>query len=394
MNDSEVESGGRAGAKTRPRLLLLGSQMAAGGAQHTLLAQATWFQHNGYRVVAAFFYDKEELRAQWMARHAIEIVDLRAWQAGAGGLSNLRRLVFGCYRLFRLIIRERFDVVETFTHHANLVGLPVAWIARVPRRIATHHGRPDMPSWLGSLHSYLANTSIVTHFVVVSEHLREEVVEIEHVREDKVSVILNGIPDHDAKTDLRSAARRIRSELGVPDSGHLVLSIGRLVPEKGHQYLIEAVPGVIEHFPDTIVAIAGDGPLREPLQRRIRDLALEKVVLLLGTRSDVNSLLAAADLLAHPSVREGCPLALLEALSMSVPIVASTFAGAKGVFEHERTALLAPTQDPGAFSAALVTGLASPQLRHRLACAGADLVRRKFSTTAMCRSYDRLFRAA
>jgi glycosyltransferase involved in cell wall biosynthesis len=393
LKNVKPSSSARARTETHPRLLLLGSQMATGGAQHVLLTQATWFKRHGYRVSVAFFYDKEDIRAEWTERHSVEIVDLRAWRPEAGGLSNLRQLVCGCYRLFQLMRRERFDVVETFTHHANLLGLPIAWLAGVPKRIATHHGRPEMPSWLETLHSYLANTRIVTQVVVVSKHLREEASEVEHIRADKVSVILNGIPDHDATTDLRSAARRIRSELAVPDTGHLILSVGRLVPEKGHQYLIEALPSVIEQFPDTIVAIAGDGPLREPLQRRIDELGLEEVALLLGTRSDVSSLLAAADLLAHPSVREGLPLAMLEALSMGVAIVASTFDGALGLLEHERTALLAPTRDSQAFSAALVAGLASPQLRRRLSRAGAELIKRRFSMTAMCQSYDQLFRA-
>jgi len=375
------------------RLLLLGSQMAAGGAQHILLAQATWFRNQGYHVAAAFFYDKECVHTQWQARYAIDIIDLKGWRAGAGITSNLLRLLCAIYRLVRLISRERFDAVETFTHHANLLGLPIAWFLRVPKRVGTHHGRPHMGPGLGRLHTYLANASVMTHLVVVSEHLREEAIGIERIRPEKVSVIANGIDGYGWDPAVQSAARRIRSELKVPISGRLVLSVGRLIPEKGHMHLIEAMPAVLERFPDTIVVIAGDGPLRDALQRRAHELTLGNNVRLLGTRSDVHCLLAAADLFAYPSVRDGCPLALLEALSMQVPIVASTFEGAKGVLEHEKTALLVPAGDTKAFAAALVRALGSPELRRELALAGANLVVRKFSMRTMCQRYDQLFRA-
>jgi len=367
--------------------------MAAGGAQHILLAQAKWFRENGYHVVVAFFHDKEGVQAQWEEKHATDIVNLKGWRAGAGMTGNLLRLFCGLYRLFGLITRERIGVVETFTHHANLLGLPIAWIARVPKRVGTHHGRPAMGFGLGRLHSYLANVGVMTHLVAVSQHQRNEAIETEGVRPEGVSVIVNGVVACGSGPAMQSTARQVRSELKVPASGPLVLSVGRLIPEKGHVHLIEAMPRVLERFPDTIVAIAGDGPLHDPLRWRVQELALGDNVRLLGTRSDVHNLLAAADLFAYPSVRDGCPLALLEALSMRVPIVASTFGGATGVLEHEKTALLVPAGDTKAFAAALIDALGSPELRRELAGAGADLVAREFSVQTMCQRYEQLFRS-
>jgi len=376
----------------QPRLLLLGSQMAAGGAQHILLAQGKWFRENGYHVVVAFFYDKEGIQSKWEKNYDFGIVNLRAWQAGAGVVSNLLRLLRGMYRLHRLISRERLDVIETFTHHSNLLGLPTAWIAGVPKRVGTHHGRPTMAPGLGGLHSFLANIGIMTHLVAVSEQLRDEAEGSEGIQAKRIAVIVNGIVDCCADPTVQSAAPQVRSELKVPEAGYLVLSVGRLVPEKGHIHLIEAMPRVLKRFPKTIFAFAGDGPLREALEQRVKELTLESNVRLLGTRSDVPSLLAAADMFAYPSLREGCPLAVLEALSMRVPIVASSFDGVTGILEHRKTALLVPVGAPEELAAALVEALESPQQSRDLARAGAQTIAREFSMQKMCQRYDKLFR--
>jgi len=366
--------------------------MAVGGAQHILLAHGKWFRENGYRVVVAFFYDKGGVHAQWERKHGFEIVDLQAWRTGAGITSNLLRLFRGMYRLYRLISRERIDVIETFTHHSNLLGLPIAWVAGVLKRVGTHHGRPRMGPGLGGLHSFLANAGIMTHLVAVSEHLRNEAERTEGIQAKKITVIVNGIIECCAGPTGQSAARQTRFELKVPEAGHLVLSVGRLVLKKKNIHLIEAMPRVLERFPKTIFAFAGDGPLREALKRRVRELALESNVRFLGTRSDVPNLLAAADLFAHPSCREGCPLAVLEALSMRVPIVASRFQGISDVLEHRKSALLVPTGATRDFAAALIEALESPQLRRDLAHYGAQIVAREFSMQTMCQRYDKLFR--
>jgi len=376
----------------RPRLLLLGSQMARAGAQHVLLAQADWFRNNGYHVVVAFFYDREGIRGEWQVRHAIDIVDLRAWQAGAAAIGNVVRLVRGLWRLFRLIVRERITIVESFTHEANLLGLPIAWIARVPTRVGTHHCLPAMVPVLRKVHSWLANAGVMTHFVAVAEHLAEAATEAEGIKSGRVSVIANGIRPPRCDGDANRAPNQVRSALGLPKPGRLVLCVGRLSPEKGHIHLIEAMPAVLKRCPDTTVAIAGDGPLRDALQRRIDELQLTDHVRLLGTRLDVDRLLAAADLFAHPSIRDGGPLVLMEALAMRVPIICSNFDGVTGILEHGKTALLVSAGDANAFAAALLDALDAPAKMQDLADHGADVAADRFSVQTMCERYDRLFR--
>src|SRR5262245_27909250 len=119
-------------------ILLLGTQMAIGGAQRGLFDQARWFNSHGCKVVVAFFYDKEGFHEKWKQTVDFPVYNLQAYARGAGFLRQGFLLIRGLWRLWILLVRERFDVVETFTHDSNLLGLPLAWLARVPVRIDTH----------------------------------------------------------------------------------------------------------------------------------------------------------------------------------------------------------------------------------------------------------------
>ena len=121
-------------------ILLLGTQMATGGAQKVLLDQARWFHERGHKVSVIFLYDKEGLHEKWQAFTPVKIVNLKAFRGHGKGLENIFPFIKGLFSLWGFLRREKIDVIETFTHDSNMVALPIAWLARVPVRIATHHG--------------------------------------------------------------------------------------------------------------------------------------------------------------------------------------------------------------------------------------------------------------
>jgi glycosyltransferase involved in cell wall biosynthesis len=130
-----------------------------------------------------------------------------------------------------------------------------------------------------------------------------------------------------------------------------LLFLGRLSPEKGLSVLLHALSR-LNSFPWSLT-VAGDGPERCALEELATELALERRVHFLGHRTDVASLLAASDVLVLPSLREGLPLAVLEAASLGIPVVASAVGGVPSVVEEGVTGLLVPPQDPGALVRAL-----------------------------------------
>lgn len=368
--------------------------MAVGGAQQVLLSQARWFEENGYEVTAAFFYDRDGLCHRWSREYGLQIIDLNAWRKGKSLWSNFVRLCGGLRRLLHLMRRETFDVVETFTQHANVLGLPLAWATRIPTRVGTYHGKPELSLGLNSLHTIILNSFVTTHIVAVSHHTCREAVTQDRIRSPKISVIRNGI-DYEAFRNPTAEDRvEVRRDLEIPGSARLIVNVGRLVREKGQILLIEAMPSVLSHCPDATLAIAGDGPLLAELRNRAEQLGILEKVRFLGTRSDVPRLLASADLFAYPSQSEGLPLALLEALASRVPVVASRFDSTDELLQHNNNALLFEVGDVDEFSNALIFALDHPEEMQQMSQAAFSQIRHSYSVDEMCRCYDELFRSS
>jgi glycosyltransferase involved in cell wall biosynthesis len=185
-----------------------------------------------------------------------------------------------------------------------------------------------------------------------------------------IGVIHNGAPARgDDGHDGRGA---IRAELGVGADAPLLLSLGRLHPQKGQVELVHAVAGVHAERPDVRLLIAGDGPERERLEELIDALGVRDTVRLLGHRSDAARLMDAADLFVFPSHLEGTPFAMLEAMAHGLPVVAAAFGGAEEVVQDGRTGRLVPVGDPDALRRAILGALADREELGRIAAAGRE----------------------
>lgn len=156
-----------------------------------------------------------------------------------------------------------------------------------------------------------------------------------------------------------------RSELGLAPGTRLVLAVGRLVEQKNHALAIRAVAEV----PDTVLAIAGAGVLRDDLERLAEETGVADRVRFLGMRADARALMGAADVVVLPSQWEGLPLSALEALASGTPLVATDVRGLRELLSDGENALLVP-EDPHELAAALRRVLDDPELGARLAAAG------------------------
>jgi glycosyltransferase involved in cell wall biosynthesis len=374
-------------------ILFLGTQMSVGGAQKVLLSQAEWFHQRGYPVMVAFFYDKEGLRERWEKQYDFRILDLEARHVGANSLLNLALLLRGLLRLGRLLRQERFSFAETFTPHSNLLGLPIAWLMGVPVRIGSHHGRiQNAPRWLEWLHGRLINSQVATALVAVSSRVKELAVTGEGIRPERVTLIPNGVTLPPDGAYPQEQIDHIRQIFDIHPDAPVLISVGRLSRQKGHRYLLEAMPSVLERFPHVVVLLVGDGPQRADLEQQARHLGVETSARFLGTRDDVYHLLAAADVFVLPSVSEGMPMALLEALGMGVAVVASNLTGIADVVEDGRHGLLTPPGKPDSLAHAVTRLLEDDDLRANLSQSGKQLVRQEYTVDRMCERYESLFR--
>ena len=378
---------------TKKSLLFIGTQMEMAGSQKNLLTHARWFHEHGHDVTTVFFYDKQGLHDRWQETHDFPILNLKAWQPGAGTLRNSFSLLRSLWNLYRILGAKQLQVVETFTPDSNLLGLPLAWLAGVPVRIATHRAFIDKrPGWYPRLHGMLVNSGVVSTLIAVSEPVRQMAIVKEKVRPEKVQVILNGVDLPPQEDEGRAHTRqKVRQELGLPPECPLLLTVGRLTEQKGHSYLLQAAPAILAAQPCAVLAFAGEGPLEQPLTTQAKELGVDRSVRLLGLRQDVPRLLQAADVFVLPSLWEGMSMALLEAMAAGLPLVVSQVEGISELVTPEEDGLVVPPGDTQALAEAIIRLLEDAGLRERLGTAARAKVAAHFSADAMCQRYADVF---
>ena len=244
-------------------------------------------------------------------------------------------------RLVRFLRSTPVDVVQCHLVYANIVGTVAARLAGRPviasirnTYVATSRG----DRWRQRLEG-LVTARLATAIMAVGP-------ETAAARSAQIGRPVLPVPTPvvlppAATADQRRAAR---AELGLADDDVLILALGRLAHQKAHDDLIDAFALVAAQHPTARLAIAGSGPLNGELTARIERAGLGRLVQLLGRRSDVDSLLAGADLLANPSRWEGLPNAVLEAMAAGVPVVATTVGDTATIVGAEGGRLVASGQ--------------------------------------------------
>ena len=298
-------------------------------------------------------------------------------------------------RLARALRDSRPDCVQSHGARSNFYAR-LACRREGLRHIATVHN--DLAAYpvgalkrrlYGALDRWSSRWSETV--VCVSESLRRGQL-AEGVEASRIKVIRNGV---DTKVFDPEKARpsALRSAWGGGDAA-LVGLVGRMTEQKGHAVLLEALERLKPRGARVKAVFVGDGPLRGELERRAGAPGLAGSVVFAGVRSDMPDVLAALDLVALPSLSEGLPYVLLEALAMERPVVASAVDGVLEVVPADRRgARLVPPRDPEALAAAVEELLAGPAAASRMAREGLERVRSDFSLDAMARRWEELYLA-
>jgi glycosyltransferase involved in cell wall biosynthesis len=267
--------------------------------------------------------------------------------------------------------------------------MPLASLAGVPVRLATHHGIIEgFPRFAERLHSAIVNAGLASILVNVSRKVLEQAAAA-GIRREHMTVIPNGIaPTDDPAPDRPS----IREELGIARGEVLILAVGRLVYQKGHEYIIEAMAEMLHEHPSVKLGICGEGALRQQLELQIERLGVGRTVRLLGNRMDIVRLLGAADIFALPSRWEGLPVALLEAMHAGLPIVATRVEGVEEVIHDDSQGLLVAPEDARGLAKSLRRLVDDPILRQQLGEGARERARGSYTLDIMCERYVSLMR--
>jgi glycosyltransferase involved in cell wall biosynthesis len=309
------------------------------------------------------------------------------------GASTRAEYPLSLIRLTRYLQQARVDVLHTHLFEPSVVGLAAGVLARTPLRVITRH-YSNYHTRIGKKWHVRADRlcNRMSHAIVaVSKHTSEHLVNEEGTAPEKVHVVLNGIDFSRARISGLDVVAKLRKELAVKN-GYMLLVPARLHPEKGHTYLFQALPGIRKGVArDVVVLVAGAGPFEGTYRQQVRALGCDDIVRFLGFRRDVLDLMAAADLVVLPSVAEAFGLVLAEALYLGTPVVASRVGGIPEIVDDGVDGVLVPPADSGALADAIVGLLTDGQERQRLAGAGREKVRGRFSFEQMARGYEQLY---
>jgi glycosyltransferase involved in cell wall biosynthesis len=322
----------------------LGRQWRGGQSQALLLARGLRAEGHGAELVAA------------------EGSPLAARAAAAGVRVHAAGRALAPLAIWRLLRAGGFDIVHAHEAHA----LTAAWLAGAARRSRLVASR--RVAYPLARHPLARARYRAARIVAVSNFVRESVV-ASGVPGERVDVVYDGV-ELPATPTARGGARR----LGM---------VGYLLPEKGQELAIRALPQVLARHADARLVVAGDGPCRGALERLAAELGVAHAVEFRGWVEDVDAVYRSLDAFLFPSLAEPLGSALLTAMAYGLPAVALARGAAPEVIEDGRDGLLVPGPDAAAFAAAVVRLLDDAELAARLGAVARETVERRFSARAM-----------
>jgi glycosyltransferase involved in cell wall biosynthesis len=279
------------------------------------------------------------------------------------------------------------QIVHTYLSFANIIGTLTAAFARVPVLLVSKRSLDSYQKKLEAW-SHWAINRFADKVVANADAVKDFVIKTEGCPADKIVVIPNGINDEFVANGSREQER---AALGFESRDHVIGTLGRLAWKKGHEYFLEAASVVLRADPQAIFAVVGDGPLRGPLEEKARTLGIAHRVKFLGQRLDSQAVISLFDIFVLPSVIEGMPNALLEAMALEKPVVVTDAGGNAEVVRHNESGLVVPTRDAEALARAILQLLKDPALAQRYATSARQSVRQRFSFRQTLQAMETLY---
>jgi len=372
------------------------TRLTLGGSSENTMSTMETLERAGYAGTLALGPESESGTVADARRRGCRIVPI----ASLGREVRPARDVAAVVALWRLFRRARPAIVHTHTSKAGFIGRLAARLAGVPAVIHQPHGHVFYGYWgprrtalfvaLERLAAPWTDAIVTLTPREVDEHLERGI-----GRAAQYAVVPSGVPTAALRAAAPSRAAA-RARLGLAAGAFVVAGVGRLVPIKGFDLLVAALPDVLARVPSTQVVLVGDGAERAALQARAAALGVGDRLRITGAVTDVTVYLAAADVLVAPSRNEGMGRVLVEALALGVPVVGTAVGGIPDVIVDGECGVLVPPEDPPALAEALADLGLDVARRAKLAAAAAPHAE-AFSTAvagaAMTSIYDRLVRA-
>lgn len=310
---------------------------------------------------------------------------IRRTAASAPGAEILELAISGDFNPFTIgKVKQYVDqrdidiVIVNFNKDVRIGGLAARWnsFTRVVWRVGVNLTKDSLA------HRFLT-PRLVDGVITPSESLKRQITELGYITEEMVQVIHTGIRDTNLNVSKAEAVRQLREKYGLPADCPVAVTSGRFVDQKGHRYLVEAAPMIVQRFPQMRFLLLGDGPLESEVRSQIDRLNLKEHFVFAGLLDDFDLELAGSDIMLHPAVIEPFGIVLLEGMRAGLPVVACRVDGIPEVVAEAETALLVEPGDAESLAISTIALLGDRSMTTSFGEAGRERWRREFSYDVM-----------
>lgn len=307
---------------------------------------------------------------------------------------------FSFMRIMSLIRKYRINVVHAYEPKSAFWAMIGANLLKVPGKIYTVHLPCFTPywketglRWARDKIRFLRDTftsHMADRIIAVSEEIRTEKIERQHIPPEKVVTILNGV-DTDIFSSKSDDCNYTRARFNIPNGVPTIGVVARLEPHKGHGYLIQAMPAVIDAVPETRLLVIGEGWCEQEVRKAVSNKGLERHIIFTGFQGDMPSVLSGLDIVVLPSLYESTNLSLIEAMLMEKPVVASAIPSHMQMIQDGVNGLLVRPADIESLAKAMIKLLKDRRLARVMAGKAREVALQRFTLDRMCQETEAIY---
>ena len=294
------------------------------------------------------------------------------------------------WKLKKLLKEQQIDIVHTHNQGPLLYTYLATLIGYKPKIVHTEHINMAKEFSYSKKHIFYNNLIYrsIDGFLSIAQHLTDDFRKRYNLSHALVTTVHNSI---ELSAQNYPPRGNLRKELGLSSDTPLIGNISALRPQKDHGTLIKAMALVTKQIQNAVLVIAGEGESETELRGMVKKLELEDNVIFLGYRSDISAILPQLNLFVLPSLYEGLPLCVLEAMEAGRPIVATDVEGTNELIRHKLTGMLTPAKDPETMAEAITTILSDPGLAEKMGTAARELVENEYNMDIMIQRYEEYY---
>ena len=373
------------GSRFNMNILYVVTSLDVGGTQKMLYETIKNMDRDKYQIVVCSL-KKGGIYGKILSDLDIKIISLK--MNNRSGLLNIFIFIPSVLKLSKIIHKEKIDIVHSWLFQANIISRISARLAGVNRVISSVRVMEQEKKWQLFIERITSN--LCKKIIVNSRALKNFLLEKNVADSEKIEVIYNGI-----EVSENSDKRNIFKELGLKENEKIIGTVGRLHKQKGIEYFLESAKIILPSVGFSLkFIIVGDGPERKKLESKARRLGIKNEVLFTGIREDAINLISIMDIFVLPSLWEGTPNVVLEAMLWGKPVISTEVGGVPELIENQVDGILVKPGNPVALADAVLQALKNERESIQMGIRAKEKVKKYFSIEKMVEQTEKLYQLA